>query len=157
AIGEMVRVLRPEGSLALAVWDNLDEIPAFGRVVELIDRLAGTQAAQALRAPFMLGNREDLWALFSNVGLTDLVIATQHARARFSSVQAMMEAELNGWLPAMGVEVSNEQSQQILDEAEQVLRPYVMRDGTLTFETSAHIVTGVRAAASTNVSGAGCR
>jgi hypothetical protein len=47
-----------------------------------------------------------------------------------------------GWLPLMGVELPEEQIIHILDEAEQVLRPYVTSDGKVAFETSAHIVTG---------------
>ena len=45
AIREMLRVLAPGGRLVIAVWDSLDNIPAYASEVELLDRVAGRQAA----------------------------------------------------------------------------------------------------------------
>src|SRR5262245_46335583 len=65
ALREMLRVLAPGGRLAVAVWDSLGNIPAFACVVALLEQTAGRQAADALRAPFALGDRQELGALFS--------------------------------------------------------------------------------------------
>jgi hypothetical protein len=54
----------------------------------------------------------------------------------------MVEADLRGWLPVMGVNLSEVQIRQILDEAEAVLRSYTTSDGNVRFDVSAHIVTG---------------
>jgi len=43
-------------------------IPAFARLVKLLEQAAGSRAADALRAPFSLGNQQELASLFSEAG-----------------------------------------------------------------------------------------
>lgn len=144
ALLEALRVLRPEGCLAVAVWDSLDKIPAYAAEVELLERLGGRRAADALRAPFVLGDRHNLVTLFAEAGVASVEVTTDKGQARFPSVRTMVEADLRGWLPVMGVVLLEEQIARILEQAERVLRPYVTTDGTATFDTSAHIVTGTK-------------
>jgi len=56
----------------------------------------------------------------------------------------MVEADLRGWLSVMGVVLPEEQTARILEEAERVPRPYTTTDGTVTFASSAHLVTGMK-------------
>lgn len=142
ALREMLRVLAPAGHLAVAVWDSLDNIPAYAAEVALLDRVAGRRAADALRAPFVLGEQEELTALFEDAGVASVEVTTDRCRARFPSLRVMVEADLRGWLPVMGVVLPEEQITRILDEAEQALEPHVTTDGTVVFDTSAHIITG---------------
>ena len=55
ALREMMRVLVPGGHLTAAVWDTLEHTPAYASLVALLERHAGARAANALRAPFVLG------------------------------------------------------------------------------------------------------
>ena len=52
----------------------------------------------------------------------------------------MVEADLRGWLPVMGVFLAEELIASILDEAEDALREFVAPDGTMVFGAPAHIV-----------------
>ena len=142
AIREMLRVLKPQGRLAVAVWDSIDRIPAYAVEVALLERVAGERAANALRAPFVLGDRQELATLFEKAGTASVEITTQHGTARFPSIRMMVEADLRGWLPVMDVVLPEEQIQRILEEAEGDLKPYLNSDGSVVFESSAHIVTG---------------
>jgi ubiquinone/menaquinone biosynthesis C-methylase UbiE len=63
ALREMLRVFAHGGSLAVAVWVRLENSAAYSIEVALLERIAGKRAADALRAPFLLGNTEDLTAL----------------------------------------------------------------------------------------------
>jgi SAM-dependent methyltransferase len=141
AISEMLRIIKPQGQIAVAVWDSIDRIPAYGAEVDLLERIAGKRSADALRAPFVLGNEQDLAALFRNAGATSVEIATQRGTARFPSIRMMVEADLRGWLPVMDVVLSEEKIQHILEEAQEALSPYLNSDGSVVFDSSAHIVS----------------
>jgi SAM-dependent methyltransferase len=145
ALREALRVLAPAGRLAVAVWDGLDENPAYAAEVDLLERYGGRAAADALRAPFVLGQRLDLEALFADAGVMSPEVATGKGRARFPGVRIMVEADLRGWLPVMGVALSEAQIARILEQAEDVLAAYVAADGAVEFDTSAHIVTATKA------------
>jgi SAM-dependent methyltransferase len=140
ALREMWRVLTPGGRLAVAVWNSLDTMPAYAAEVALLERIAGRRAADALRAPFVLGDQRDIIALFADAGVLSVEATSERGTARFPSVRVMVEADLRGWLPVMGVALAEEQIAQILEEAEQVLAPYVTADGTVVFDSVGHIV-----------------
>lgn len=140
ALREMHRVLAPGGRLVVAVWDSLDHIPAYASEVALLEQTAGVQAADALRAPFVLGNPKELAALFAEAGVTSIEIRTHHGVAEFPGIRTMVEADLRGWLPVMGVILTEDQIAQILQIAEQVLSSHANADGRATFDLSAHLV-----------------
>jgi SAM-dependent methyltransferase len=144
AVREMLRVLSPEGRLAVAVWDSLDNIPAYASEVALLERVAGQRAADALRAPFVLGNRQDLATLFADAGMASAEITTHHGTAQFPSIRTMVEADLRGWLPVMGVILTEDQIARILQEAEHALSSYVTGEGRVAFDSPAHLVRATK-------------
>jgi SAM-dependent methyltransferase len=145
AVREMLRVLAPGGRLAIAVWDCLDNTPAYAAEVALLVRLAGQRAAEALRAPFVLGERQELEALFAGLGQPSLTITTHHGTGQFPSIRSMVEADVQGWLLVMGVVLTEDVIGRILTEAENALRPYLAADGRVMFDSPAHIVAGTKA------------
>lgn len=144
AIREMLRVLAPGGRLAIAVWDSLGNSEAYPLEVELLERRAGREAANALRAPFVLGDEAELKALFSAADADAIAISTRDGKACFPSIRSMVEADLRGWLPVMGVSLSEDLIEAILADAEQVLAEYVTAEGTVEFSSPAHIVVATR-------------
>jgi SAM-dependent methyltransferase len=141
AISEMLRVMVAGGRCAVAVWDAIENAPPFAVLVSLLDRIAGKIAGDALRAPFALGDRRALAALFSGAGATSVDVATRQGRAQFPSTRELVEAELRGWLPVMGVALPEPEISLIVAEAEKVLAPHVTRDGGIAFSMSAHLVS----------------
>lgn len=141
AVREMLRVLRPGGRMAVVVWDRLANNPGYGTLVALLDRTAGQPAADGLRGPFALGDRDSLATLFDGAGLRAAEISTHSGTARFPSIRAMVEADLRGWLPVVGVVLPEDLIREILEEAEEALKPYVTSEEAVAFPTSAHIVT----------------
>ena len=103
ALKEMSRVLRPGGRLALAVWDSLDKNPGFARKVDILEHSAGRAAADALRAPFCLGDTNLLRDLANQAGLGQSELSTHAGQARFPNIHHFVEAELRGWLPVLDV------------------------------------------------------
>jgi SAM-dependent methyltransferase len=139
AIGEMLRVLRPDGRLAVAVWASLDRTPAYRAFASLLDRLFGAGAAEALRSPFVLGDTAGLRALFRDAGVPDAQLVTHEGRGRFPSLESWVFTEVKGWTAADLIDEAG--YRRLLAEAERELRPFVAPDGTVTFAMSAHIVT----------------
>lgn len=144
AIREMLRVLKPNGRLVVAVWNTVQNIPAYAAEIDLLERLAGTRAADALRAPFALGDQELLAEIFNNAGASSVTISTPKGLARFPSIRVMVEADLRGWLPVMGVNLDEDDIDRILEEAEHALDSYVTDDDRVAFDASAHLVTASR-------------
>lgn len=143
ALREMTRVLVNNGRLAVAVWDHLKNIPAFKVEAEVVERVAGPSAANGMRAPFALGDRDELTSLLAhaNADVGSASISTQRGKARFPSVRSLLEADIKGFLPLAGIQLTEDQMRQIISDGEQALRPYVAPDGTLVFDTSAHVAT----------------
>lgn len=140
AIREMLRCTKPGGRVVVAVWDALERSQAYPISVGLLDRRAGPAAADALRAPFAMGDIDELRDVFERAGSTKISISSQHGTATFPSVRSMVEADLRGWLPVMGVFLDDALIESVLSEAENVLSEYVTSDGTMVFDAPAHIV-----------------
>lgn len=142
---EMMRVLVPGGRLAVAVWASLADTPAYAAEVELVDRYAGAAAADALRAPFVLGESGRLAELCLAAGITGATVALRQGRGRFPSIRSMVEVDLRGWLPLMGVVLEEALIAEILRQAESALRPFVIHEGGgVAFASPALLATAVK-------------
>ena len=139
ALREMMRVLRPGGHFAVAVWDSLENSPGYKALTDLLLRLFGEEAANALRAPFVLGNAAELRALFSDAGIPQTEITTHDGAAHFPSIEALVYTEIKGWVLADTMD--DTQVDLIQREAAQALASFVTLDGSVSFDMSAHIVT----------------
>ena len=142
AVREMMRVLVPGGRLAVAVWDSLERNPAYAAEVDLLTRVAGPAPADALRAPFILGDRQVLAKIFEDAGVRPIEITTHAGIARFPSIRVVLEADLRGWLPMVGLSQSEETIDRVLAAADQALGGQVSQvDGGIQFVLSVHIVS----------------
>lgn len=148
ALREMMRVLVPGGRLAFAVWASLADTPAYAAEVALLDRLAGAAAAAALRAPFALGDAGLLAELCAAAGIKGARIGFHEGRARFPSVRIMVEADLRGWLPLLGIVLEEPLIAEILHQAESELSVFVAPDGTASFASPALLGTATKPSSS---------
>ena len=142
ALKEMWRVLRPGGRLAVAVWDALDNSPGYAAMVALLKRLFDDRAADALRAPFVLGDAERLRALFGEAGIAGIEVRTPAGTARFPSIEAWVHMDVKGW--TLAELIDDAQYQTLLKAAQREFRAYVQRDGTVSFPAPAHIATATK-------------
>lgn len=142
ALAEMMRVLRPGGSVAVAVWDSLDRTPGYRAMVALLQRLFGEETAILLRAPFVLGESHELRSLFTSAGIPDATIATLVGEARFPSLEAWVRTDVKGWTLADAID--DAQYAELEKAAQKELRQFLAADGSVRFAAPAHIVDVVK-------------
>jgi len=141
AINEMFRVLKPGGRLAVAVWNSLENNPAYGDIIAVLDEEVSIAAGDALRLPYSLGDPEEVTGVFDRADFADISVETRAEQATFPSSRAMVEAELRGWLPLFGIHLSEDKITDVLVKSDGKLSRYASQTGEAVFPTSAHIVT----------------
>lgn len=142
ALKEMWRVLRPGGRLAVATWDRLEQSPGYAAMVALLQRLFGQRAADALRAPFAIGDPGMLAALAEDAGITGATIETRDGIVSFPSLDAWVHTDVKGW--TLADMIDDAQFRTLLDAARSELSAFVQADGTVSFAGPAHILTAVK-------------
>ncbi len=142
AAKEMARVLVDDGGVAVVVWDSLENNPAYGELVALLERTVGVAAAEATSVPFSLGEVDAVTGLLAEAGFVDVSSTGLAGTADFPSLASMVEAELRGWLPVCDIHLDEALIAAVLDEAQGVLASLVTSDGRARFPVAAHLVTG---------------
>ncbi|MGJ3237125.1 MAG: class I SAM-dependent methyltransferase [Anaerolineae bacterium] len=142
AIQEMTRVLKPDGRLVVAVWDSLTNTPGYAAMVELLQRLFGHDIANGLRAPYVLGDTQQLRSLFNVPELVQVDILTQQGHARFPSIESWVHTDIKGW--TLADQIDDTQYTQLLHEAKTTLSHFVGTDGEVIFSAPAHIVVACK-------------
>lgn len=142
ALREMLRVLRPGGRLAVAVWARLETSPGYAAMTALLQRLFGEQVAGALRAPFVLGDPAGLLSLFAAAGIPDARVRTETGSARFPSIEAWVHTDVKGW--TLADLIDEQQYQLLLRTAQSELTGFTNPEGRVAFASPAHIVTATK-------------
>lgn len=141
ALREIARVLRPGGRLAIAVCDALDHSPGYAVFAELLHRLFGADVAQAFRAPFSMGDREELLSLGSSAPIDNVRVQRHDGRVRFNSIGSLVSTE-RACVWTLGGVLGSGQFERLLHESEESLQPFEADDGTIEFLMPALILTG---------------
>lgn len=141
ALSEMLRVLRPRGSVAIAAWRSVEHNPAYADLSSVLEEQVGTDAADALRAPFSLGDADSIADAMTRIGFSDVRCDAAIERACFPSARHMVEAELRGWLPLFDINLEEDVIGAVLAAADLALEHYVDASGQAVFPTSAHIIS----------------
>lgn len=137
ALREMMRVLKPGGSLAVVVWDKLANNPGLAAEDKLWRQTFGEEWSD--ETPYSLGDKKILQDLFNSSGITNLKITTHKGTARFSSIESWIYTGAKGW--TKDDTISDEQLKILLENAETKLVNFKTIDGKVAFPMSAHIVT----------------
>ena len=144
ALREMLRVLAPGGHLAVAVFDSLDQTPAYAALVNVLARVVGPEAADALRSPFVLGDADKLASLFAAAGMPTAEMSSHAGTERFASVRDMVLADVEGWFPLAGIRLDRDTLDTLIAESETALAPFVTADGAVALSVGVHLVTAAK-------------
>lgn len=138
ALVEMGRVTRPQGRIAVAVWDTLENNIGYARLARLIEQLFGSEAAEALRAPFALGNPTRLGDIAA-AGVRAPETTRHRGLARFASLERWLHTEIRGW--TLAETIDHDGFARLVDAAVDRLADLVTEDG-VAFDVSALVVSG---------------
>jgi len=136
AIREMMRVLQPSGTIAVIVWDKIDNNPGFAAEEYLWQKVFGYEVEEA---PNRLGDKDVLENLFRASGINDIQVNTYEGTARFDSIESWIHTGAKGWTE--DDTLNDDELGLLLDTAEKELTDFRTIQGAVAFPTSAHIVT----------------
>ena len=74
AVGEMFRVLKPDGKAAISVWTSLEENPYGFAMVEALNNHINSDVADGLRSPFGFNSADSLRLILKDAGFSDVEI-----------------------------------------------------------------------------------
>lgn len=139
AASEMARVTVTGGTVTVATWSRLDRNPGYHAMVALIADELGDGAADALRAPFTLGDMDQVRRMLEP-GCTDVHVEEIEGTARFPSVAGWVHTDVRGWTLS---DLVDDAAEAVLTaRAERDLARLVSDDGSVRFATPAIVGTG---------------
>lgn len=131
SVEEMARVTGRGGHVTLATWAAPDPTSAYGRLIALLDDALGTDVADGLRAPFVLGETTEVEALLRPISASVVSVSVTRT-ARFSSLAEWVRTEIRGWTLADSVDGDAEEA--LISAAERHLGTWVRPDGSVAFD-----------------------
>jgi len=138
ALEEMARVTVRGGTVTVATWAGLDRTPGYDALVALIDDELGGAAASELRAPFVLGDVEDVRQLLAPLG-DHLRVDEIAGTARFASIADWVHTDVRGW--TLGDLVDDAGEAALVARAERELASFIAPDGSVAFPVPALVGT----------------
>jgi len=147
AVREMLRVLKPERKLALAVWHSAETNPFFHTISRVIDRYVDSPSlAPDAPDPFRFASPGKLREVLTEAGamapaerLLQFTIETPISSEEFWTLRTEMSEKLREKIALL----SSDQLKEVKRQALEVLREYSTNSG-MSFPAQVLIVSGTR-------------
>ena len=138
ALAEMARAIKDDGTVAIQVWDRLEDQPAYRPFVEVAARSAGEHATELLGSYFSRGDLPELQALVRSAGLWPTDTRTHSTNLRFGSVEAFVMTEVDS--TPLGERLPSDVLATIIEDAREALEAFTHADGTLDIPIRGHVM-----------------
>lgn len=137
AIREMLRVCRPKGRIAVAVWAPIEFSRGYHELFKLTRQFAGERAAMKLATPWSLGVPGKMDALLLSAGVNEYECHERHGITRFPSVATFVEVHLRtaGEFDRLDKVDFN----RMLSAAKHTLAPFSVANGEIAADLNANI------------------
>jgi SAM-dependent methyltransferase len=140
ALRETRRVLKPDGRVALAVWDTPDRnLWMAAPVIQLVSRGAMPPPASDAPTPFSLANQDVLRALLDTTGFSEITIERIEFQQTYPSFDSYWEITLDLAAPiaAAATGLDSATLSAVRDGAREALAQFTDADGSLSVPASA--------------------
>lgn len=143
ALGEMHRVLKPGGRVAIGVWTGPS--PYFTAQREALRRYVSPEAASSSAVAFSLGDRGELEGLVKSAGFRDVAVHEVRMTLRFPAPEEYVPRHLSAVPSADLIAAGGEKTRAaIVSHMKEATRAYVDGYG-LAVPQEIHVATGRRA------------
>lgn len=139
ALGEMARVAKAGGRVALVVPGTLAAQPAYGPFVEMAARHAGPEAISLLGTYWSCGELDELKSLVESAGLEIAATETRFGTVTFDSVDELVATEVEG--SPLVDRISDDVYARIREGAREVLDPFTTPAGRVEAPLEGHLVS----------------
>jgi SAM-dependent methyltransferase len=146
ALRETRRVLRPDGRLALAVWDSREVNPLLATPSAIVVELGLAPASPPGQpGPFALADRAELVDVIATAGFQDIVVDTVDLRFDFESLDAVWEhqRDLSPTLAGLTRDLAPADHYRLRDAFDERLAPFVAEDGAVAVPGRALVASAV--------------
>lgn len=136
---EMMRVLKPGGRMALAVWAPLQHSPAFNALAQLVQDQGNARAFKVFATPWELGHEHKIRSVISSSGAQISSISREKGTARFPNPETILAL----WLDRAPVskELDEAARKRIRLHALEPLSQFSVSTGGLVCPMDATVVT----------------
>lgn len=139
ALREMGRVTRPDGVVAVQVFDLREDQPAYGPWIAMVARHAGQDAMRMLGTYWVHGDRDRMREQAAAAGLRVTAVHDHQRPATFPSVEAMVLAEVNA--TPLADRLSPADLDVIIADSYKVYEPFVAAgDDHLTIPVGGYVL-----------------
>ena len=139
ALKEMMRVLKPAGRLAIAVWGPYERATGYVILTEIAERHCGQAAVDLLTDPFVLGNQDELGNFLNSAGINGAGIDLRAGTVTFSTIEQFIEMEVKG-TPLRDL-IDETGYEGLLNEAKEKLQNFFVDSGEIVIPMDAYIIT----------------
>ena len=93
AVQEMYRALKPGGRVGLNVFRTPEFVPSFAYLIESLEKHAGQDAADFMRAPFVMQSVAQMRSLFEQAGFSEIKVEIRVGTLRYPSIEHLVRYE----------------------------------------------------------------
>jgi ubiquinone/menaquinone biosynthesis C-methylase UbiE len=143
ALGEMARVVKPGGTVAVQVWASRDSQTGFKPFYEVVARHAGQDAVDLISAYWTMGDLDHLSGLFKAAGLEIRATRTRTGAIRVPSIDQYVSTEIES--TPLVERIGNHVYRRIRADARVALQPMFSEAGGFQMPIVGHLLTAARA------------